>query len=138
MPEPVSVGIGMLTWEYVVKPVADSIKKEYGEETKNLLKRGLSKVSEKLPFGRNDNEAIECEIIEAIESKEIIDEKSMIEFLEKNSIFLSALSQLQDSQSGTEIINSLKDISSSEISVKGENKKISDSFEGISDSKIDI
>ena len=83
MPEPITLGAGALIWEYALKPIADSIKKEYGEETKKLLKSGIGKALEKLPFQKKELEAIEAEIVEA--DKVILTNKSkFLEFFEKN------------------------------------------------------
>ncbi|HFU75564.1 MAG TPA: hypothetical protein ENK66_04885 [Arcobacter sp.] len=82
--EPVSTSlIGVAIWEYALKPVVDSIRKEYGEETKKLLKSSLNKAFEKLPFQKKELELIETEIVEA-DISILTDEKKFLEFFEKN------------------------------------------------------
>jgi len=83
MPEPITLGTGALIWEYALKPITDSIKKEYGEETKKLLKSGIEKAFEKLPFNKKELEVIETEIIEA-DITILSDEKKFLEFLKNN------------------------------------------------------
>ncbi len=83
MPEPITLGAGALVWEYAVKPVADSIKKEYGEETKKLLKSGIEKALEKLPFKKKEREIIEAEVVEA-DMAILTDENKFLDFFERN------------------------------------------------------
>ncbi len=83
MPEPVSIGVGVLTWEYAVKPIVDSIKKEYGEEAKKLLKQNFHKAIAKLPFKMQEAEVIEAEILNADQSI-LTDEKKFLDFFQNN------------------------------------------------------
>ncbi len=82
--EPVSIGLGGLAWEYGLKPVVDSIKKEYGESAKTQLKAGLAKVFDKLPFKKSELEIIEVEIVDA--GQEVLtDKKKFLDFMQDNA-----------------------------------------------------
>lgn len=84
MPELItSATAGALIWEYALKPIADSIKKEYGEETKKLLKSGIVKALEKFPFQKKELEVIEAELVEA-DITILTDENNFLEFLKQN------------------------------------------------------
>ncbi|WP_456373845.1 hypothetical protein [Methanocaldococcus sp.] len=83
MPEPITLGTGALIWEYALKPIADSIKKEYGEETKKLLKSGIEKAFEKLSFQKKELELIEAEIVKA-DADILTDESKFLEFFKNN------------------------------------------------------
>jgi len=92
MAEPISMGAGVLLWEYAIKPIADSIKKEYGEESKKLLKEHLSKVWDKLPFSKTEQEVIEAEICEA--DRDVLGDKDkFISYIESNSKIPNKLKQ---------------------------------------------
>ena len=58
MAEPISIGIGLALWEYAVKPIVDSAKKEYGEGVKEKLKSSVKTALSKLPFKQNEIEII--------------------------------------------------------------------------------
>jgi len=83
MPEPITSVAAALIWEYALKPVADSIKKEYGEETKELLKSGIEKALKKLAFQKKELEVIEAEIIKT-NITILTDENKFLEFLKQN------------------------------------------------------
>lgn len=137
MPEPVTLGAGALIWEYAVKPVAKSIEKEYGEETKKLLKTGIGKVFDKLPFKRNELEVIEAEIVDA-DIEVLTDEKKFLAFIQNNIQIKKELEILQKIHTDKIVLNSFKEISNSTIKVPGAKKNIEDSFENIKDSQINI
>ncbi len=133
--EPVTISIlGIILWENLGQPILDKAKDQYSEKALGKI----DDILQKLPFKTKENEVIEAEIVEAIEANKIIDEKSMISFLEQSNTFKSALLELKKGQTGTEIINSFKDISNSKINIKGSEKVLSDSFENIKDSEINI
>ncbi len=83
MAEPASTAIGLLIWEYALKPTVDSIKKEYGDETKKLLKSGIKKAFGKLPFQKKELEIIETEIINT-DIEVLTNQKKFLSFLENN------------------------------------------------------
>jgi len=83
MPEPISIGIGLALWEYAVKPVVDSAKKEYGESLKEKLKDSVKTVLSKLPFKKNELEVIEAEIIDNEDSL-LSDKDRFLEFINNN------------------------------------------------------
>jgi hypothetical protein len=92
MAEPVTTTLSILLWEYALKPVADSIKKEYGEEAKKLLKSGLQKAFEKLPLQPKEQELIETEIIKA-DVAVLSDQEKFMEFIENNQNIKNILNQ---------------------------------------------
>lgn len=108
--EPVSTSIAVLVWEYALKPIADSIKKEYGDETKKLLK---SLVRSTLSREKVDDKAlkvIEAEIVEA-DSGVLSDKEKFLAFMQSNervktveSHFIGAIN-IQDVVNPTIIIN---------------------------------
>ena len=77
--EPITIVI----WEYGIKPILDNLKKEYGEEGKKLIKSGLSKAWQNIPFTKQEQEVIEAEIV-GIDVEILSDEKKFLEFLENN------------------------------------------------------
>lgn len=84
MPEPITLEIiGTSIWKYALKPIADSIKKEYGEETKKLLKSGIKKALNNLPFQKKELEFIEAKIVDT-DVDILTDESKFLEFLKKN------------------------------------------------------
>ncbi len=137
MPEPITLGAGALIWEYAVKPVANSIKKEYGEETKKLLKSSIGKVFDKLPFKRKELEVIEAEIVDA-DIEVLTDEKKFLDFIQNNIQIENSLALLKKTHTDKIVLNSFKKISNSTIKVPGSKKDIEDSFENIKDSQINI
>jgi predicted nucleotide-binding protein (sugar kinase/HSP70/actin superfamily) len=92
MAEPITLTMGALIWEYGLKPIADSIKKEYGDESKKLLKSGMEKVFNKLSLKKEEQEIIEAEIIEA-DVDVLSDEKRFLEFIQNNSKIPNDLKQ---------------------------------------------
>ena len=92
MAEPIIMTTGALLWEFVLKPIADSIKKEYGDETKKLLKNSLKEAWQKLPFSKQEIELIEAEIIEA-DIEVLSDEKRFLEYIENSSKIPNELKQ---------------------------------------------
>jgi len=76
-------GIGVLVWEHAVKPIAKSIEKEYADKTKDLLKRGLEQVFNKLLLQKKEIEAIEAEIIDT-DIETLLDKKKFLKFFENN------------------------------------------------------
>jgi predicted nucleotide-binding protein (sugar kinase/HSP70/actin superfamily) len=89
MAEPI---LSVLLWEYALKPIADSIKKEYGDETKKLLKSGLQKAFKKLSLQPKEQELIEAEIIEA-DIEVLSDEKRFLEYMRDNQNIKNILKQ---------------------------------------------
>jgi len=120
MPEPVTIGVGILTWEYGVKPVLDSVKKEYGEETKKLIKSGLSKVWEKLPFTKQEQEVIEAEIVD-IDVEVLSDEKKFLEFIQNNDHIQELMKEVTKREPN---INIVIEKSYNEILIDGSNNSI--------------
>ena len=92
MAEPISMSAGALIWEFVLKPIVDDIKKEYGSETKKLLKESLNKLFKKLPFSKKEIELIETEIIEA-DIKVLSDKKRFLKYLQNNQTIQNILNQ---------------------------------------------
>ena len=120
MPEPVTIGVGILTWEYGVKPVLDSVKKEYGEETKKLIKSGLSKAWEKLPFTKQEQEVIEAEIVD-VDVEVLSDEKKFLEFIENNNQIQDLMNEVIKREPN---INIVIEKSYNEILIDGSNNSI--------------
>ena len=83
MAEPIMLTLSALLWEYALKPIADSIKKEYGDETKKLLKSGLQKAFKMLSLQPKEQEIIEAEIIEA-DIEVLSDQDRFLEFIENS------------------------------------------------------
>jgi hypothetical protein len=92
MAEPITMTLSALLWEYGLKPIADSIKKEYGDETKKLLKSGLQKAFEKLSLQPKEQELIEAEIIEA-DVAVLSDQEKFLEFMQNNQNIKNTLNQ---------------------------------------------
>ena len=119
--EPVTLGLGALAWEYGVKPVADSIKKEYGETVKTQIKDGLSKALEKLPFKKNELEVVEAEIIEA--DVEVLENKEkFLEFFKDNAHIQKLMNEITQREPN---INVVIEKSYNEILIDGNNNSIS-------------
>ena len=81
--EVVSSSVAILVWEYALKPVVDSIKKEYGNETKELLKSLVHNVLEKEKVEPKELEIIEAEIINA-PADVLSDKEKFLEFVKSN------------------------------------------------------
>jgi hypothetical protein len=92
MAEPIMLTLSALLWEYGLKPIADSIKKEYGDETKKLLKGGLQKAFKMLSLQPKEQELIEAEIIEA-DIEVLSDEKRFLEYMRDNQNIKNILKQ---------------------------------------------
>ena len=92
MAEPITLTLSALLWEYGLKPIADSIKKEYGDETKKLLKSGLQKAFKMLSLQPKEQEIIEAEIIEA-DIEVLSDEKRFLEYMRDNQNIKNILKQ---------------------------------------------
>ena len=133
--EPITTGLlaGFL-WNNFGQPLLDKAKQDYAEKVFNNIKGFMTE----LPFEKEENEIIEAEIIEAIETQEVVNKKTFIKFIEDNNNFNLALQNLQEVKKDVEIINSFKSLSNAKIKVRGESKLIKDSFENINDSEIEI
>jgi len=118
--EPLSIGIGTLAWEYGVKPALDSAKKEYGEEAKKLIKSGLSKVWQKLPFTKQEQEVIEAEIVD-IDVEVLSDEKKFLEFIQNNNQIQELMTEVTKREPN---INIVIEKSYNEILIDGSNNSI--------------
>jgi predicted nucleotide-binding protein (sugar kinase/HSP70/actin superfamily) len=92
MAEPITMTLSALLWEYGLKPIADSIKKEYGDKTKKLLKSSLQKVFKKLSLQPKEQEIIEAEIIEA-DIEVLSDQDRFLEFIQNNQNIKNILKQ---------------------------------------------
>lgn len=120
MPEPITLGAGALIWEYALKPIADSIKKEYGEETKKLLKSGIEKAFEKLPFQKKELEVIEAEIIDA-DVTTLTNKSEFLEFIQDNHQIADILNEVSKREPN---INIVIEKSYNEILIDGNNNSI--------------
>lgn len=130
--EPITtVLLATIIWDNFGQPILDSAKGEYGNKVLNGL-------IESLPFKKEDNEIIEAEIIEALETKKITNKDNFIDFLDTNDTFINSLLALKKLSSHTEIINSFKRISDSSVKVNGKEKKIVKSFNDICNSNIEM
>ena len=103
MPEPITLGTGILIWEYALKPIADSIKKEYGEESKKLLKSGIEKAIGKLPFQKKELEIIEAEIIDT-DVITLTDKSKFLEFIENNQQIADILNEASTREPNISIV----------------------------------
>ena len=121
MAEPITMTIGALIWEYALKPIADSIKKEYGDETKKLLKKSLNSAFHKLPFVKKEQEVIEAEIIEA-DIDILRNQDSFLEYLQKNSKIEELLKSIEKREPN---INTIIKNSYNEIKIDGSHNSIS-------------
>ena len=118
--EPVSIGLGALAWEYGVKPVVDSLKKEYGETVKVQLKNGLSKAFNKLPFQKHELEIIEAEIIDA-DVAVLTDEKKFLDFIQSNTQIQELMDEVTKREPN---INIVIEKSYNDILIDGNNNSI--------------
>jgi len=109
MSEPISMSVGALIWEFVLKPIADSIKKEYGDETKKLLRDSLNKAWNKLPFSPKEKEIIEVEIIEA-DSEILKNRDKFIEYITNNPKIPNDIKQNSYTNYGTIKVTNIKNI----------------------------
>lgn len=135
--EPVTIStaiIGTFIWNSFGQPLVDKAKDKYADKVFD----GTSKLLSKLPFRKEENEAIEAEIIESINNNEIESKETFISFLEKSNNFNNALKNLKETNKDVEIINSFKYLQNSEVKVRGNSKLIENSFQNILDSKIEI
>ena len=121
MAEPITLTIGALLWEYALKPIADSIKKEYGDETKKLLKKSLNSAFHKLPFIKKEQEVIEAEIIEA-DIDILSNEDSFLEYLQQNSKIEELLKSIEKRESN---IHTIIKNSYNKIKINGSHNSIS-------------
>ena len=81
--EIISSSIAVLVWEYALKPIADSIKKEYGDESKKLLKSLVSNVLSNEKIEPKELEIIEAEILNA-PADILSDREKFLEYIEGN------------------------------------------------------
>jgi hypothetical protein len=121
MAEPITLTLSALLWEYALKPIADSIKKEYGDETKKLLKGGLQKAFKKLSLQPKERELIEAEIIEA-DSKVLSDQDRFLEFVQDSNRLTELMSQIEKREP---TIHTIIKNSYNEIKIEGSNNSIS-------------
>ena len=82
----------LLIWEYGLKPVVDSVKKEYGEVTKNLLKEGLAKVWQRVSLSLEDKALLEAEILEA-DVLVLRDKEKCLDYLNNNKTIQNIINQ---------------------------------------------
>lgn len=123
--EPITTSLSILIWEYALKPIADSIKKEYGDETKKLLKSLVNNVLTKEKLDTKAMEVIEAEIVEA-DSEILSDREKFLAFMASNVKVKT-------------IESSFIDIDNADIDIDlGEGGKISESVHKIKDSTIKI
>ena len=120
MPEPITLGTGALIWEYALKPITDSIKKEYGEETKKLLKSGIEKAFEKLPFKKKELEVIETEIIDT-DVTTLTDKSKFLDFVQNNQQIADILNEAIKREPNISIVI---EKSYNEILIDGNNNSI--------------
>lgn len=119
MPEPISIGIGLALWEYAVKPVVDSAKKEYGESLKEKLKGSVKTALSKLPFKKNELEVIEAEIIDNEDSL-LSDKDRFLEFINSNQNISQIIESINQREPNINIEKAFND-----IKIDGDNNSIS-------------
>jgi len=119
MPEPISIGIGLSLWEYAVKPVVDSAKKEYGESLKEKLKGSVKIALSKLPFKKNELEVIEAEIIDNEDSL-LSDKDRFLEFINSNQNINQIIESINQREPNINIEKAFND-----IKIDGDNNAIS-------------
>ena len=120
MPEPITLGASALIWKIAVEPVVKSIEKEYGDEVKKLLKSGIGKALERLPFQKKELEVIEAEIVGADESV-LIDKKKFLEFIQNNNKIQELMREMEKRESN---INIVIEQSYNEFLIDGNNNSI--------------
>ena len=121
MAEPITMTLGALLWEYGLKPITDSIKEEYGNKTKKLLKSGLQKAFKILSLQPKERELIETEIIEA-DIEVLSNEKRFLEFVQNSSQLTELMSQIEKREP---TIHTIIKNSYNEIKIEGSNNSIS-------------
>jgi hypothetical protein len=119
MSEPISMGIGLALWEYAVKPIVDSVKKEYGESVKEKLKDAIKTPLSKLPFKKNELEVIEAEIIDN-EDCLLLDKDSFLEFINSNQNISQIIESINQREPNINIEKAFND-----IKIDGDNNSIS-------------
>ena len=130
--EPITTAIvATIIWENLGQPILDSAKNKYGDKV-------LKGISKSLPFKKIENEIIEADIIEAIETNKITNKDTFIDFFKTNDTFVNSFQEFIKVKSNKEIIHSFNEVSHSNIKVSGEEKKIIKSFNNIENSTIEI
>jgi len=119
MAEPVSIGIGLALWEYAVKPIVDSAKKEYGENIKEKLKSSVNTALSKLPFKQNEIELIEAEIIKNEDSL-LLNKDTFLEFINNNKNISQIIENINQREPSISIEKAFND-----IKIDGNNNSIS-------------
>jgi len=119
MAEPISIGIGVALWEYTVKPVIDSAKKEYGESVKEKFKSSVKTALSKLPFKQNEIEVIEAEIIK-IDNSLLSNKEKFLEFISNNQNINQIMRNINQRESNINIEKAFND-----IKIDGDNNSIS-------------
>ena len=124
--EVVSSSVAIFLWEYTLKPVVDSIKNEYGNETKELLKSLVHNILEKEKIEPKELEIIEAEIINA-PADVLSDKEKFLEFVKSNEKFKeisTSLNKIKDSKidialgEGGKLDNSVNEIDNSTIKIR--------------------
>lgn len=119
MAEQVSIGIGLALWEYVVKPIVDSAKDEYGENVKGKLKSVVKKFLHKLPFEKNELEIIEAEILE-IDDKLFSNKDKFLGYINDNQNINQIMEIINGREENLNIEKSFND-----VKIDGDNNQIS-------------
>ena len=86
MAEPINSAFAVSLWEFVVKPIVDSIKKEYGDKTKEVIKTKLKDFFERIKMSSEDKKLIEIEIVKADDDVLSNKDKFVEYFTKKDSI----------------------------------------------------
>jgi len=116
-----SVEIATLILKHAIKPVIKSIEKEYGNETKKLLKTGIGKILEKFPFQKKELDLIEAEIVDA-DVDILTDDKKFLEFIQNNNQIQELITEIVRREPN---INIAIEKSYNEIVIDGSNNSIS-------------
>ena len=119
MAEPISIGIGLALWEYAVKPIVDSAKKEYGEGVKEKLKDSIKMALVKLPFNRNELEVIKAEIIENDDNL-FSNKEKFLEYINNNQNINQIMESINQREPNINIEKAFN-----EIKIDGDNNSIS-------------
>ena len=124
--EVLSSSVAIFLWEYALKPVVDSIKNEYGNETKELLKSLVHNILEKEKIESKELKIIEAEIINA-PADVLSDKEKFLEFVKSNEKFKeisTSLNKIKDSKidialgEGGKLDNSVNEIKNSTIKIR--------------------
>lgn len=129
--EPITTALLVnLIWENFGQSILDSAKNKYGDK----VLAGIEKI---ISLKEKDTEAIEVEILEAVDKGQLTDKDSLMQLFENSEVVKQILLDFNYPKNVT-TTHSLQMIKDSSIKVSGDNKQIHNSFQNISNSTIEI